>query len=459
VCARERERERGGEVPDATKFTWLTICMCVLVCMHVFVAVRVSQVNGRLVNKRTGQCLSSHENMPNNYKQLTKDMFHTILGKTWSGVLVMFVFTYAAQWLMWAIVWWGANKVDKHYNGTCVDKMSSFNSAIEFSIETSSSIGFGNLYVDAECRWGTLILMFQELTAKLCDCFWIGLVFQKLARPQSRMATLKFSRRAVISVLDGQQKLMFRIGDLNPGLNWASTELKLYMFHDGATAEGLHMAFRQTRLELDLHSIGLFLLPFVVSHSIDEDSPLWGMTQRRLESEKVEFILVFEGVVEVTGNTLHARTSYLSNEVKWGRFFSEVNFRDESGTARVDWRLFDETIPCSTFNDTTVFDGQRLGFRRHEGTYEGRSDEDVEEEAAFDLFSQAQHSSTPSQAAGIELSEFGSTPVRTSFVSKKDSTSFRRDTQHLPFPLPPANGLGEEGEGDDDDVPLLGNKG
>jgi hypothetical protein len=127
---------------------------------------------------------------------------------------MMFLLTYTAQWMIWAIVWYGANKVDKSYNGTCVDKMSSFNSAIEFAIETSSTIGFGNLYVDAECHWGTLILMVQELSARLCDCFWIGLVFQKLARPQSRMATLKFSRRAVISVMDGQQKLMFRIGDL-----------------------------------------------------------------------------------------------------------------------------------------------------------------------------------------------------------------------------------------------------
>merc|ERR1711935_876507 len=41
-----------------------------------------------------------------------------------------------------------------------------------------------------------------------------------------------------------------------------------------------------------------------------------------------------------------------------------MNFRDELGRARVDWSLFNETIPCSTFNDTTLYDGYRMGVRR-----------------------------------------------------------------------------------------------
>ena len=192
-------------------------------------------------------------------------------------------------------------------SGTCVDKLEKFNSAMEFSIETSSTIGYGNIYVDPTCHMGVGLLVFQELMARLIDCFWIGpclttlsqhtlptgklredpdgllrplperrrsnppvpsrcgsvlpsasadvrspddvitsegLVFLKLARPEKRMNTMRFSKRAAISVLDGEQRLMFRIGDLNPGLNWAATELKLYMFYDGTTKEGVHSSFR-----------------------------------------------------------------------------------------------------------------------------------------------------------------------------------------------------------------------
>lgn len=290
-------------------------------------------------------------------------LYYTV-SASWTKVLLLFGTTYALSWLFWACMWYSYNQLDKFYHnrhvnitgngsvvvsGTCVDKLEKFNSAMEFAIETSSTIGYGNIYVDPTCHIGVLFLIFQELLARLIDCFWIGLVFLKLARPEKRMNTMRFSKRSAISVLDGEQRLMFRIGDLNPGLNWASTELKLYMFYDGMTKEGVHSSFRQVRLDLDVDSV-LFVLPLVVSHIITDDSPLWGMTQKEMATKKVEFILVFEGVVEATGNTLHARTSYVNKEIRWGQFFAEVNFRDEKGEARVDWTLFDETIPCATFN-------------------------------------------------------------------------------------------------------------
>ena len=48
--------------------------------------------------------------------------------------------------------------------GTCVDKLEKFNSAMEFSIETSSTIGYGNIYVDPDCNVGVMILMLQGRT-------------------------------------------------------------------------------------------------------------------------------------------------------------------------------------------------------------------------------------------------------------------------------------------------------
>ena len=51
-------------------------------------------------------------------------------------------------------------------SGTCVDKLEKFNSAMEFSIETSSTIGYGNIYVDPTCHMGVVLLCFQELMAR-----------------------------------------------------------------------------------------------------------------------------------------------------------------------------------------------------------------------------------------------------------------------------------------------------
>lgn len=54
---------------------------------------------------------------------------------------------------------------------------------------------------------------------------------------------------------------------------------------------------------------------------IDEDSPLWQIGPQDLPKARFEIILILEGIIEATGNTTQARTSYLSDEILWGQRF------------------------------------------------------------------------------------------------------------------------------------------
>ena len=81
---------------------------------------------------------------------------------------------------------------------------------------------------------------------------------------------------------------------------------------------------------------GLLLLPERVSHTISKDSPLYSMSPEDLLSSKIEIILTMEGIVEPSGNTTQARTSYLADEVLWGfRFVNSVEY--DSGFNCVDY--------------------------------------------------------------------------------------------------------------------------
>ena len=42
------------------------------------------------------------------------------------------------------------------------------------------------------------------------------------------------------------------------------------------------------------------------------------MGPRELFKSRFEIIVTLEGIIEATGNTTQARTSYLPNEVRWG---------------------------------------------------------------------------------------------------------------------------------------------
>lgn len=63
----------------------------------------------------------------------------------------------------------------------------------------------------------------------------------------------------------------------------------------------------------------LFFRPVIIRHVIDEESPLYGMTQESMRHADFELIMTVEGIVEATGMTFQARTSFLPNEIFWGQ--------------------------------------------------------------------------------------------------------------------------------------------
>jgi len=289
-----------------------------------------------------------------------------MLETSWIATLLIFFMTYVCSWFLFAAMWHFLNLLD----GSCVAAMKTFNGAVEFSIETQQAIGYGDKFIRENCLGGTVILVLQELIGRLCDCFWIGLIFLKMSRPKKRSATLQFSKKACITVdKDDRSKtqLVFRIGDTTEALNtspWVNTVFRLYMFSSEISSAGTHRPFKQQKLELEDPS-PLMILPCELCHNIDESSPLFGKNEEDLVNQKVELILVFESVIQSSGNSVHSRTSYSPKDFSWGRMFSEMCFRDDlKNCPAIDWSLFDSTIPCSSFNDRTEYDGSRLGHRR-----------------------------------------------------------------------------------------------
>uniref|UniRef100_A0AC34QLD2 Inward rectifier potassium channel C-terminal domain-containing protein n=1 Tax=Panagrolaimus sp. JU765 TaxID=591449 RepID=A0AC34QLD2_9BILA len=94
----------------------------------------------------------------------------------------------------------------------------------------------------------------------------------------------------------------------------------------------------------------LLLWPVIIRHIIDEDSPLYGMSPEIMRQADFELILTCEGIVEATGMTFQARTSFIPNEIQWGhRFTSIVVLNDKTGKFQVDYSNFEMTERCDDF--------------------------------------------------------------------------------------------------------------
>jgi len=74
------------------------------------------------------------------------------------------------------------------------------------------------------------------------------------------------------------------------------------------------------------------------------------MSASDLSQSSLELIVVLEGVVESTGMTTQLRTSYLPQEILWGRRFRELSsHKNETGRHVFDFELFNDTFPLDQF--------------------------------------------------------------------------------------------------------------
>lgn len=237
--------------------------------------------------------------------------------------------------------------------------MNDWTTAFLFSIETQQTIGYGSRAISPKCVEGILVLQAQSILGDLLDAFLLGLIFAKVSRPRERARTVKFSKYATIALRDNKMCLMFRVGDIRKS-QIVEAHVRAQMFRRLKTTEGTEMPFYQQDLRLcyewrysdyDDNRYQVFLmLPLVMYHIIDENSPLFHITPDKLKNEQFEIVVVLDGMVEATGMNTQPKTSYLHDEILWGYDFENVLEQDyhTSGFYWTDYSKFDSVKKVAT---------------------------------------------------------------------------------------------------------------
>uniref|UniRef100_A0AC34FF58 Inward rectifier potassium channel C-terminal domain-containing protein n=1 Tax=Panagrolaimus sp. ES5 TaxID=591445 RepID=A0AC34FF58_9BILA len=172
---------------------------------------------------------------------------------------------------------------------------------------------------------------------------------------------MRFSRIAVIGPIDEHDKrpaLMIRLADIQHRLYLAESHVRLYMACTRINSRGEKELVGVKDMNVGYDSGWdrvLLLWPIIIRHVIDEESPLYGMTPEIMRSADFELIMTVEGIVEATGMTFQARTSFLPNEIQWGhRFTPMVILNETTGKFEVDYSHFEMTERCDDFVPITI---------------------------------------------------------------------------------------------------------
>ncbi|KAJ8245700.1 hypothetical protein GJAV_G00273550 [Gymnothorax javanicus] len=285
------------------------------------------RVNKARFIAKNGSCNLAHKNIREQGRFL-QDVFTTLVDLKWRFTLVIFTMTFLCSWLLFGMGWWLVafahgdldSKRDKGIEQWCVTNVKSFTSAFLFSIEVQVTIGFGGRMITEQCPTAIAVLILQNIVGLIINAIMLGCIFMKTAQSHRRAETLIFSRHAVIAVRNGRLCFMFRVGDLRKSM-----------------IIGAPCACRLSARPP----------PPRASHVIDRESPLYDLSAMELQCSDLEIIVILEGVVETTGITTQARTSYVTEEVQWGHRFVPI-VTEEDGVYSVDYSKFGNTVKVAT---------------------------------------------------------------------------------------------------------------
>ncbi|KFB43772.1 AGAP001280-PA-like protein [Anopheles sinensis] len=295
---------------------------------------RQTRYSSRRIRKRVifkhGDCNVIQGNVAKRRRRYLQDIFTTLVDIQWRWTLFVFACSFILSWLGFGAIWY----------------------LIALSHgDIQAAGGYGNRYITEECPEGIFILALQSITGVFIQAFMVGIVFAKLSRPKKRAQTLLFSKNAVICHRDGVPCLLFRVGDMRKS-HIIEAHVTAQIIRRRVTKEGEVLPFYQQNMEVSCDGGDdrlMFIWPTIVVHKIDRDSPLYNLSAQDMLRERFEIVVMLEGVVESTGMTTQARSSYLPSEILWGhRFESVVSFKRETGEYEVDYTTFNNTYEVDT---------------------------------------------------------------------------------------------------------------
>jgi inward rectifier potassium channel len=211
-----------------------------------------------------------------------------------------------------------------------------FIQAFFFSVQTFTTVGYGHIWPGDIA--GNVVSIINAFVGLLGFAVATGLMFARFSRPTARIA---YSEHAVIAPYRDITAFMFRIANMRRS-QLIEVDVKVLLITIENTSGTRRRHFHQLYLERD--HVGFFPLTWTIVHPVDENSPLFGTTEKEMRDQEMEFLVLLTAIDDAFSQTVHSRTSYRYDEVLCGVRFVDifVGADDSDGILRVNLRRLND---------------------------------------------------------------------------------------------------------------------
>ena len=197
-----------------------------------------------------------------------------------------------------------------------------------FSAQTFTTVGYGRINPTGDAV--NIVASIEAVTGFLSFAFITGLLYGRFTKPG---ADLAFSQHAIVAPYLQMTGLMFRFAAskdtialsdvlvrVNLGMQITENEQPVYKFYE---------------LPLERTHIESLAMNFTVVHPIDENSPLWQLSEEDYKKADVELYILVRAFNDVYSSTVQDRTSYIFSEIKHGVKFAPMYRESEDGNTTI----------------------------------------------------------------------------------------------------------------------------
>jgi inward rectifier potassium channel len=261
-----------------------------------------------------------------------RDSYHWVLSLTWPRFALFLASSYVVINLLFGALYFA--------RPNCIADLEprSFPHAFFFSVETLATVGYGHNY--PATVYGHVVVTFEIFLGMIWIAVITGLIFVRFARPTARIV---FSNCLLIAPHDGRLSLMFRVANLRH-TSMAEAEFRILYSRDEHVLEGEEIR-RFYYLKVYPDRMISFPAALTIRHTIDESSPLYGVTAERLQKEDAFFLASTVSLELVMAASVQSQHDYDLADIRFGERFVDVYTELKDGRFAVDYGRLHETEP------------------------------------------------------------------------------------------------------------------